>query len=95
MSTTLTPPICSDFSGNSGDLVQWQGLPPSCKVSQVSAGANTTFPFSPVQGSNGSYYIDLPSAAVIRIASGLTPGPYTFVVSCCPSNQATHTVHVT
>jgi hypothetical protein len=95
MSSTRTPPICSDFSGNAGDTVQWQGVTGTCKVSQVSSGANTTFPFSPVQGSNGSYYINLPLAVPITITSGLPAGPYSFVVSCCPGNQATHTVHVT
>jgi hypothetical protein len=95
MSTTRIPPICSDFSGNAGDPVQWQGVILPCKVSQISTGDNTTFPFSPVQGSNGSYYIDLSLAIPITITSGLPPGDYKYIVSCCSQNQATHTVHVT
>jgi hypothetical protein len=94
MSTTRTPQICSDFSGDAGDTVQWQGLPATCRVSQITTGSNTTFPFSPTQGSNGSYYIDLPSANAITITSGLAPNTYYFNVSCCKSNQATHTVRV-
>jgi hypothetical protein len=96
MSTTRTPQICSDFSGNPGDPVQWQGLPASCTISQVTSGNNTTFPFTPASGSNGSYYINLPSAGAIKIAPGLQTGvTYSFVVSCCTTADATHTVHVT
>ena len=91
---TRTPQICSDFSGNPGDPVQWQGLPATCTISQVTSGPNTTFPFSPAQGSNGSYYINLPSPSTITIRSPLPAATYSFNVSCCTTGTATHTVTV-
>lgn len=91
--TPRTPDICSDFKGNMGDPVQWQRLPASCVVSQ--SGANNPFPFTPCIQVNGLYQISLPSPSTITIASGLTVGTtYSYVVSCCPQNQATHTVKV-
>jgi hypothetical protein len=94
MSTTRTPQICNDFSGDPGDPVQWQGLPPTCTISQVTSPNVLTFPFTPAQGSNGSYYIDLPTASTIRILPGLAAAPYKYNVSCCTDAMATKTVTV-
>jgi len=94
LETTRTPQICSDFSGNPGDPVQWQGVPASCTISQVTNPNVLTFPFTPAQGSNGSYYIDLPSASTIKILPGLSAGTYYFNVSCCTQETATKSVTV-
>ncbi len=91
---TRTPQICSDFSGNPGDPVEWQGVPSSCTISQVTSPNVLTFPFTPAKGSNGSYYINLPSASQITILPGLAPGPYYFNVSCCTQETATKIVNV-
>ncbi len=93
-STVRTPNICSNFSGNPDDPVQWQGVPASCTISQVTSGyPNLTFPFTPAQGSNGSYYISLPTATTIKIGSH-PAGTYYFNVSCCTTAQAVHSVNV-
>jgi hypothetical protein len=90
---TRTPDMCKDFSGNPGDPVDWENIPPTgCTISQN--GSNNTFPFSPAQGSAGSYYITLPAPSTITIASGLSAGKYTFIVSCCSTESATHSVDV-
>jgi hypothetical protein len=86
-STLRTPNICDNFSGNSGDPVQWRNVPSSgCTISQD---GNNTFPFSP-------------NPVVYPLAPGVTPTiavnpsstrSYTYQVSCC-ANEATHTVTV-
>lgn len=90
MSTTRKPNICSSFSGNPGDPVEWQGVPPTgCTISQD----GPTFPFTPAtQGSNGAY-ITLPTIAAITIKSPLAAAPYNFDVSCC-ADHALKTVTV-
>jgi hypothetical protein len=94
-STVRTPNMCSNFSGNPGDPVQWQGVPASCTISQVTSGhPDLTFPFTPAQGSNGSYYISLPTLTTITIGSTLAAGTYYFNVSCCTTAQAVHSVNV-
>jgi len=94
-STTRTPKICDNFSGDPGDPVQWQGVPASCTISQVTSGyPDLTFPFTPAQGSNGSYHISLPTLTTITIGSTLAAGTYHFNVSCCTTEQAVHSVNV-
>ena len=84
--TTRTPAMCSDFSGNPGDPVSWQGVPANgCSIQQD---GTSTFPFNPGPP------INLPSPSTITIKPGLSKGTYTFVVTCCPQNQATKTVDV-
>jgi hypothetical protein len=91
MSTTRKPNICDSFSGNPGDPVEWQDIPPTgCTISQD--GSNT-FPFAPsTQGANGPY-ITLPTTANITIKSTLTAASYTFQASCC-ADHALKTVTV-
>jgi hypothetical protein len=81
--TVRTPNICSDFSGDQGDQVQWQGAPNGCQISQYN---NTTWPF------NLPSPITLPSPSIIKINVGT--GSYSFWVSCCPQQMAMHTVNV-
>ncbi len=79
MSTTRTPNICSDFSGNPGDPVQWQGVPPTgCQIT-----ADGTWPF------NIGPSITLPNLVTVTIASGLAAGTYHFDVSCCSTHSVT------
>ena len=90
---TRTPGMCKDFSGNPGDPVDWQNIPGNgCTIKQN--GSSNTFPFSPAQGSAGSYYINLPSPSTITIASDLEAGEYSFIVTCCTTEDATHSVDV-
>jgi hypothetical protein len=79
MSTTRTPNICSDFSGDPGDPVRWQGVPPTgCQIT-----ADGTWPF------NIGPPINLPSLVTVTIASGLAAGKYDFDVSCCSTHSVT------
>lgn len=56
----------------------------SCTVSQVTSGdPDLTFPFTPAQGSNGSYSMSLPTLATIGIGSTPGAGTYYFNASCC------------
>jgi len=91
-STTRTPNICDNFSGDPGDPVRWQGVPASCTISHTTSGyPDLTFPFTPDQGSNGSYYISLPTLTTISIGSRLAAGTYYFNVSCS-TGAAVHSV---
>jgi hypothetical protein len=86
---TLTPQICSNFSGNMGDTVNWQSAPSGCQIQQ--AGSNT-WPFT--KPSPITFPITNP-ADMPQIASGLTVGKtYSFTVTCCLQGAATHTVKV-
>jgi len=82
--STRTPAICSDFSANTNDTVQWQGASAGCQISQD---GTKTWPF------NLSSPITLPSPSVIKVVVGA--GTYDYNVSCCSTEQATHTVTVT
>lgn len=93
MSTTRTPDICTNFSGDCGDPVNWQNVPSAgCTISQS---GSHPFPFSPAtQGSNG-YYINLPSPSTVTIKAGLSSGTsYEFIVSCCTQEAAPKTVTI-
>jgi hypothetical protein len=84
--TLRTPSMCSDFSGDPGDPVEWQGVPSNgCTISQ---NGTNTWPF------NLASPITLPAPSTITIKPGLSSGAYYFNVSCCTSEQATKTVDV-
>src|ERR1700676_4687301 len=90
----LTPNICSDFTGENGDRVQFKGIPlGGCTISQ--AGANNVFPFSPNQtGNNGLKYVTLNPGDITTIAVPALNKKYPYEVECCPPDQGTHTVPV-
>jgi hypothetical protein len=84
--TTRTPSMCGNFSGDPGDPVQWQGVPANgCTISQD---GTKTWPF------NLASPISLPASSQITIKAGLSSGKYYFLVSCCTSDTAPHTVDV-
>jgi hypothetical protein len=89
----LTPDICSDFTGGNGAQVAFQNVPGTgCTLAQN--GANNAFPFIPsTQGANGLREANIYPGDILTIAVP-TPRPYTYLVSCCPQNTATHTVTV-
>jgi hypothetical protein len=79
MSTIRTPNICSNFSANPGDSVQWQGVPTAgCQIT-----ANGTWPF------NLGPPISLPTLMVVGIPLDLGAGTYYFEVSCCSTHSVT------
>ena len=84
--TVRTPSMCSNFSGDPGDPVEWQGVPVNgCTISQD---GNNTWPFSPASP------ITLPAPSTITIKPGLSSGTYYFIVSCCTTESAPKTVTV-
>jgi hypothetical protein len=89
-----TPNICSDFTGDNGHQVAFQGIPPGgCTLGQD--GANNVFPFSPNNtGNNGLKYITLYPGDITTIAVPALNQGYPYVVSCCPPAQGVHTVTV-
>ena len=82
---TVKPDICSNFSGNPGDVVQWQNIPTTgCKISL----GTTTWPFNPGPS------INLPTTSTITIKTGLpTATTYNFNAECC-LNEVIKTVRV-
>jgi hypothetical protein len=81
----LTPKMCDNITGHTGDQVYWQNIPAAgCSVTK----GNTEWPF-------GDPYPLNPAAThpFITVRPPITT-PYEIVVSCCPS-QATKTVMVT
>ena len=90
----LTPNICTDFTGDNGHQVAFQGIPPGgCTLGQN--GANNIFPFSPNNtGNNGLKYTILFPGDITTIAVPALNQGYPYVVSCCPPDQGTHTVTV-
>jgi hypothetical protein len=82
--TERTPSICSDFSAKTNDTVSWQGATSGCQISQI---GTDTWPF------NLPSPITLPTASVVKVVVG--SGTYSYNVSCCSTEQATHTVTVT
>ena len=95
---TLTPGICdASFKGSTNDIVDFQHLPASCTLTQLSPAASNPFPFSPAKtNANGLLYIQLPLPnPVDNVTISVGAGDYQFLVSCCPGPlDATHTVHV-
>jgi hypothetical protein len=96
--STLQPNICSNFQGKPQDVVQWQGAPSSYTITQVDS--NHVFPFTPyTTNAQGLEQVSFPTPSTITIKPGLnTQSPnnvYSFNVSCCTSDNATHTVTVT
>jgi hypothetical protein len=93
-STTPSSNICDNVSGNPGGPVQWHGVPASCTIGQLTSGyPDLTFPFTPAQGSNGSYYISVPALTTVSTGSTPAAGTYYCNVSCCSTGTAVHSVN--
>jgi hypothetical protein len=84
MAQTRTPNVCTNFSANKDDTVQWQGASAGCQISQD---GTDTWPF------NLPSPITLPTSSIIKIVVGA--GSYNYSVSCCLQGAAVHTVTVT
>jgi hypothetical protein len=88
-----TPPVanvpkCTDFSAAMGTEVNFTGITGPCTISP----GNTPWPFT--LGPN--IVFPLVGNTKIYILSSLTVGnSYQYVVSCCSSDTAPHTVTVT
>ncbi|MGC1371508.1 MAG: hypothetical protein WA824_05170 [Candidatus Sulfotelmatobacter sp.] len=89
--TTRTPNLCSDFDADEGDYVDFQQVPSNCNYQsqncQITQGT-TTWPFT------SGPPITLPSPTTIQLKSPLEDGNYKYNVSCCTTENATHTVSV-
>jgi hypothetical protein len=89
-----TPNICSDFTGDNGHQVQFQGIPAGgCTLGQN--GPNYVFPFSPnLTGGNGLKYTNLQPGDITTISVPALNQQYKYLVNCCPPDQGVHTVTV-
>jgi hypothetical protein len=92
--STTPSNLCDNFSVDPGDPVQWQGVPASRTITQVTSGyPDLTFPFTPVQASNGHIPSACPPLTTIRTGSTPGAGTYYFNASGCSTGAAVHSVN--
>jgi hypothetical protein len=94
--TNYQPGICQDFPATNLGVVYFQNIPTDgCTLTQVNA--NSYFPFSPYStNANGLRYTTLdPGDSTTIVVPDLNGTKYNYIVSCCPLQEATHTVTVT
>ncbi|MFZ0774115.1 MAG: hypothetical protein WCA49_13380 [Candidatus Sulfotelmatobacter sp.] len=101
--TASTPGICTDFTASNNSQVCFQNVPPGgCTLTQLSGippNPNPPFPFSPysTNPTTGLRYITLypaPGNCTTIVVAAINQ-PYSYIVSCCLTGQATHSVTVT
>jgi hypothetical protein len=77
MPITITPLICDDITGNTGDKVFWQQIPANgCQVTK----GLTQWPF------DVPYPIPLTPVSNTVVTIVVPKGVYQIVVGCCPTN---------
>ena len=94
--TDYEPGICQDFPASDNGVVYFQNIPTGgCTLSQVNA--NSYFPFSPyttdptTQLRSTTLY---PGDSTTVVVPDINDKQYHYNVSCCPLDEATHTVTV-
>jgi hypothetical protein len=82
---SVTTNVCSNFSAAAGDGIIWTDASSGCTIT---AEAGSPWPFT----AGPPIILPSPRNPPATLKTGLTPGTYCFVVSCCKKNVVCVTI---